>query len=52
MSFIDKPVGEWKFDDLIDYCAGNILTALIKGQFRTGVALALQITLQWSKEKK
>lgn len=32
-----KPFEEWTFEELVDYCAGEILKGLIKGEFRDSV---------------
>jgi hypothetical protein len=37
------------FPQLVDKCAGNIMIALIKGNFRTGVYEAMALTSEWQQ---
>lgn len=42
---------DWKFADVVDYAAGEILKGLIAGHFRTSVFNALEIAIRWRREQ-
>jgi hypothetical protein len=44
-------VRHFSFPQLVDKCAGDILKALIKGDFRNGVYDALVLMGQWQQDR-
>ena len=41
-----KPLSKMSLDELIDYWSGYLLIETGRGQFRTGVSLLIQSTIQ------
>lgn len=47
-----KPFKNWTFEELVNYCAGEILKELIAGRFKTGVFCALDLCARWNQEQE
>jgi len=47
-----KATTEMSFEELVDWAAGYILTALIAGRFRTSVWLVCNQATRWKEEQK
>lgn len=46
-----KPFEQWTFDELVEYCEGDILKRLIKGEFHASIWSNLDLAIRWSKEQ-
>lgn len=45
---------DWDFDELVNHCAEQIITALMTGNFRGSVYGAIELTVRWhsAQERK